>query len=91
MKDRLKTQLSQIRELLLSGGSITALEALRDYGCYRLASRITDLKKEGLKIKKITEESVSRVTGKTVRYARYFLSYNQQKQQSPKQKEGNKN
>lgn len=41
-----------IRELLLSGGSITALEALRDFGCYRLASRISDLRNEGLEIKK---------------------------------------
>ena len=63
-----------IRELLLNGGSITALEALREFGCYRLASRISDLRQEGLSINKTMEESVSKVTGKTVRFARYSLS-----------------
>ena len=60
-----------IRELLLRGGSITALEALRDFGCYRLASRISDLRNEGFKIKKVMEESISKITGKPVRFARY--------------------
>ena len=83
------THLRLIRERLLSGGSITALEALREFGCYRLASRISDLKREGLNITKTTEESVSAVTGKTVRYARYFLSDNSNKQQRPKLSEGN--
>ena len=77
-----------IRERLLSGGSITALEALREFGCYRLASRISDLKREGLNITKKTEESISAVTGKPVRYARYFLSNNSNKQQRPKLSEG---
>lgn len=74
MGERTNSHLRLIRERLLSGGSITPLEALRDFGCYRLASRISDLKKEGLNIKKTMEKSVSRVTGLTVRYARYFLS-----------------
>lgn len=82
------THLRLIRERLLSGGSITALEALREFGCYRLASRISDLKREGLNITKTTEESVSAVTGKTARYARYFLSNNSNKQQRPKLSEG---
>ena len=71
MGERINSHLRLIRERLLSGGSITPLEALRDFGCYRLASRISDLKKEGLNIKKTMEKSDSRVT---VRYARYFLS-----------------
>jgi hypothetical protein len=70
MGERINSHLRLIRERLLSGGSITPLEALRDFGCYRLS----DLKKEGLNIKKPMEKSVSRVTGLTVRYARYFLS-----------------
>ena len=40
------TQLDQIREHLLSGRSITALDALNLYGCFRLAARINDLKPE---------------------------------------------
>lgn len=62
-----------IREHLLNGGTITALEALREYGCYRLASRISDLRQEGMQIKKTMEESISMVTGKPVRFARYSL------------------
>lgn len=62
-----------IRELLLRGGSITALEALREFGCYRLASRISDLRNEGLEIKKVMEESISKITGKPVRFARYSI------------------
>ena len=82
------THLRLIRERLLSGGSITALEALREFGCYRLASRISDLKREGLNLTKTTAERGSAVTGKTVRYARYFLSNNSNKQQRPKLSEG---
>lgn len=33
-------------------GSISPLEALRDFGCMRLASRITDLKRMGYPVKK---------------------------------------
>lgn len=62
-----------IHEHLLNGGSITALEALREYGCYRLASRISDLRQEGMNIKKIMEESICKATGKPVRFARYSL------------------
>lgn len=62
-----------IRDLLLQGGSITALEALSDFGCYRLASRISDLRNEGLAITKVMEERISVRTGKPVRFARYYL------------------
>lgn len=71
------THKNLIRRRLTEGGSITPLEALRDFGCYRLASRISDLRREGMHINKRSEESVSRITGKTVRYSRYFLSNNE--------------
>lgn len=73
MTSQTDTHKSLIRRRLTEGGSISPLEALRDYGCYRLASRISDLRREGLNIAKRTEESVSRVTGKTVRYSRYYI------------------
>lgn len=57
----------------MQGHSITQLDALRDFGCFRLASRISDLKREGMNIKKTMENSVSRITGKIVTYARYSL------------------
>lgn len=69
-----ETHLALIRRRLQEGGSITALEALRDYGCYRLASRISDLRREGMAITRKMEESKSRVTGKTVHFARYSMT-----------------
>lgn len=68
-----------IRQRLLEGGSITGLEALRDFGCYRLASRISDLRREGLDIVKTMETGINKVTGKPVTYARYYLSKQKQR------------
>ena len=39
------TQNAQIAAYLQAGNSITALEALELFGCFRLASRISDLRK----------------------------------------------
>lgn len=75
--EQIQTQKEWLRAHLLGGGSISALEALRDFGCYRLASRISDLRSEGMNIEKTMEETVSRVTGKTVRFARYRLAQQQ--------------
>ena len=36
---------------MLEGKSITTLDALNNYGCFRLSARIYDLKKEGYPIK----------------------------------------
>lgn len=41
------TQCERIIRHLNDFGSITSLEAITEYGIYRLASRITDLKKQG--------------------------------------------
>ena len=45
------TQNEMVIDYLDEYGSITALEAMRDLGIMRLASRIGDLKKQGHKIK----------------------------------------
>jgi hypothetical protein len=50
-------------------GSITAIDALQEYGCFRLAARINDLRNRGHNIQ--TEE-VSLANGKTI--ARYSLA-----------------
>ena len=84
MTEQANTQKRFIRDLLLSGGSITALEALRNFGCYRLASRIYDLREEGMAIEKTMDEGISKVTGKPVRFARYFLAKNDTTKQRPK-------
>ena len=41
------TQCERILRHLRDHGSITAAEAISEYGIYRLASRITDLKRKG--------------------------------------------
>lgn len=87
MEQQANTHKRLIREHLLNGGSITALEALRDFGCYRLASRISDLRSEGMAISKTMEESISKVTGKPVRFA----TSHRQKTQRPKRLEGKLN
>lgn len=65
------TQNERILHHIETHGSITQLEALQEYGCMRLASRITDLKRKGVKIKRITETSRNRY-GEKIRFARYF-------------------
>lgn len=43
-------QCEQIIDYMKRFGSINPLQALQDIGCFRLASRINDLKKEGYPI-----------------------------------------
>tara|TARA_Y100000310_G_scaffold241983_1_gene246135 strand:- start:64 stop:315 length:252 start_codon:yes stop_codon:yes gene_type:complete len=47
MAERKPTQNDRILAHLRAGESISALEALDRYGCFRLASRINDLKNQG--------------------------------------------
>ena len=70
------TQNEMIINHLREYGSITQLEALRDYGCMRLASRIADLRKTGIKIIRLTETSRNRY-GQKIRYARYIMEGNE--------------
>lgn len=63
----MESQTIRIKEHLLSGKSITPIEALNQYGCFRLGARIFDLKEQGLNIK---TEMVER-NGK--RFAEYRL------------------
>lgn len=60
--------ISYIREF----GSITSLEAFADLGCTRLASRVSDLKKQGYNIKSEFVTSKNRY-GENVSYKRYYL------------------
>ncbi len=53
-------------------GSITPLEAMAEYGCMRLASRISDLKRQGYPI--IAERGKGKnADGETVHFAVYRL------------------
>ena len=53
-------------------GSITSAEAITEYGIYRLASRISDLKKQGVAIKKEMVSGKNRY-GEPTSFARYSL------------------
>jgi hypothetical protein len=46
----MKTQNQQIHNYLIKGKSITPIIALNKFGCFRLAARINNLRKDGLNI-----------------------------------------
>lgn len=62
------TQAKVILDHLLTGKPLTALDALNEYGCFRLAARIHELRKEGWDIEEVM---VSTQGGK--RHASYFV------------------
>lgn len=66
------TQNEKILDYMRENGCITPLDALREFGCMRLASRISDLKKLGYKIKKTMVISKNR-QGEKIRFAKYEL------------------
>lgn len=53
-------------------GSISPLEAFRDLGITKLATRISELKKEGMKFKQEYIKTQNRF-GEPVHYMRYWL------------------
>jgi len=61
------SQTEQIRRHILKHNSITPLEALRKYGCMRLAARIRDLRKDGFSVQ------TAIVTRGDRRYAKYVM------------------
>jgi hypothetical protein len=64
------TQKEQILEDLKNGWKITPIDALKEYGCFRLAAVIHDLRKEGYNIK---TERINK-QNKDGKYASYYLS-----------------
>ena len=67
------TQCERIRQYLDDFGSITQLEAIRDLGIMRLASRISEMNQNGERITKDTVTGKNRY-GETTHYARYKRS-----------------
>jgi hypothetical protein len=61
------SQNNQLRAALLAGRSLTPMDALSEFGCFRLAARVADLRREGLPIECVSEAA----NGK--RFARYYL------------------
>lgn len=66
------TQNQRILDYIDEFGSITQLEAIRDLGCMRLASRISDLRREGYAIKSEFVPVKNRY-GETCRIKRYSI------------------
>jgi hypothetical protein len=61
----MKTQKQQIQDYLSKGKTLTPFDALRKFGCFRLAARIADLRNDGLNI------ATKIVTKKGKSYASY--------------------
>jgi len=66
------TQNERILDYIREFGSITQLEALKDLGVMRLASRISDMRKQGYPIKSKVERVKNRY-GETCRVKRYYM------------------
>ena len=66
------SQCDMILQYIEDTGGITAWEAMREFGCMRLAARISDLRRRGIEILKETVTDKNRY-GKRVRYARYRM------------------
>ena len=66
------TQCERILQWLRDEGSITPLDALREFGCMRLGARIWDLRHQGIEITKTMETRQNRY-GQNTSYARYHL------------------
>jgi hypothetical protein len=66
------SQCDRIVQYIEENGSITQLDALREFGCMRLASRISDLKRQGVQVRRTMETSKNRY-GEPICYARYTI------------------
>ena len=62
-ENRRITQKRLILEHLKRFGSIEPMTALREYGCYRLSGRISELRSEGISIRTDYIMQRSKVTG----------------------------
>ena len=69
------TQCEQIIDYLHQFGSITPMEAFADLGITKLATRLSEMRRDGREFKIETVKSTNRF-GKTVRYAKYSLKEN---------------
>ena len=66
------SQNEKILDYIKDTGSITPLDALREFGCMRLSARIFDLKRDGHKIT-VEKKNTKNRYGEPVSYAVYKL------------------
>lgn len=70
-------QRTKVLNYMMKNGSITPLDAFREFNCMRLAARISDLKeKDKVEIDDVME-SYKNQEGANIRYKRYFLRKDQ--------------
>ena len=65
-------QAYEVYEILKSGRSYSPIEALNELGCFRLAARIHELRREGVEIVTKTEVRIGR-GGRKLRFGRYSI------------------
>lgn len=65
----MKPQTEMIFDHLKRHGSITPMQALRDYGCFRLASRVLELREAGHQIETVIR--TEHIRSEPVRFAEY--------------------
>ena len=64
------TQKDRIRKYMQDNGSISPMEAINEFGITKLATRISEMIRDGEKIQKTLETSLNRY-GEKVTYMRY--------------------
>lgn len=62
------TQAVAIRRALEAGRELTPLDALQEFGCFRLAARVDELRRAGLPVETVIDRSGAK------RFARYRLA-----------------
>lgn len=67
-----QSQCDMILAFMTTNGSITDTQARDNFGCHRLAARISDLRARGIKIDSIPKTMVNRY-GKRVTFSEYRL------------------
>lgn len=66
------SQETKIIEFIRDNGSITTRQAMTELGCFRLASRINEMRKHGIPVN-VEMVNVPTRDGKTARVARYTI------------------
>lgn len=53
------SQKARIKKYLQSGKSLTPMQALKKFGCFRISARVHELRKEGLNIVDVSKKNYS--------------------------------
>lgn len=67
------TQKEEILQYIKDHGSITPMDAFYDLGITKLATRVSEMRKEGIEFEIVIEKRRNKYNTRTVSYARYSL------------------